>query len=224
MIVKYFKKSKKEIIEVKVFSFFQLYITLCRSFMQFVKSTFQQGSATDNELIALYKKSADTQVLAVLYERYMALVYGVCLKYLKDEEESKDAVMQIYESLTDKLLRHEVQNFKSWLHVLTKNFCLMELRKTSKHQTISLDEGFMQFDADLHHENSIEKEIQFSILEKCLELLNEEQKKTVQLFYLEEKCYKEVAAQTGYQIDKVRSYIQNGKRNLKICMEKDSGE
>ncbi|MGF7229741.1 RNA polymerase sigma factor [Arachidicoccus sp.] len=192
--------------------------------MQFLKQTLHQESAGDHELIALYKKTADTQVLATLYERYMALVYGVCLKYLKEEEQCKDAVMQIFENLIDKLLAHEVSNFKSWLHVLTKNFCLMELRKSSRYVVTELDESFMQISQAMHHEDSWQKEADLSALEKCLETLSEEQNKTVRMFYLEEKCYKEVAEQTGFKIEKVRSYIQNGKRNLKICMEKNTGE
>jgi RNA polymerase sigma-70 factor (ECF subfamily) len=58
-------------------------------------------------------------------------------------------------------------------------------------------------------------------LEKCIETLGDEQKQCVKLFYLQEKCYKEITESTGFDMNKVKSYIQNGKRNLKICMEKN---
>ena len=53
-----------------------------------------------------------------------------------------------------------------------------------------------------------------------MELLNPEQKQTVELFYLQEKSYKEIVDQTGFSMNDVKSYIQNGKRNLKIMLSK----
>lgn len=184
----------------------------------------QHPDLTDQELLARYVDSDDLKALGSLYARYMPLVYGVCLKYLKDEEQSKDAVMQIFEILVDKLRVHAVQNFKSWLHVTTKNHCLMILRKEAKNPTVPLEDNFME-NSDFQH-LSIEdvKAHQLSTLEKCLKTLSEEQRLSVELFYLKEKCYKEVAELTGYDMLKVKSYIQNGKRNLKICIEKNSSE
>ncbi|ANI90320.1 RNA polymerase subunit sigma-70 [Arachidicoccus ginsenosidimutans] len=187
--------------------------------MQFEKQTSTFDQYSDAELIALYKNSKDLKPLAALYERYMALVYGVCLKYLKNEEDTKDAVMQLFEELITKLQKHHVENFKSWLHVVAKNFCLMQLRKNPGQNNAELKDDFMQLPAMEHH---TEKEAAFSLLEKCLETLNHEQRTAIQLFYLEEKCYKDVAEITGYATDKVRSYIQNGRRNLKLCMDKNS--
>ena len=154
----------------------------------------------------------------------MGLVYGVCLNYLKDEEASKDAVMQIFEELILKLKIHEIQNFKSWLHVLTRNHCLMALRKLSKNNTVSLDDAFVENTNFVHLDIDDTKETKLGVMEKCMETLPEEQRISVDLFYLQEKCYKEVAEITGYEMLKVKSYIQNGKRNLKICIEKNSGE
>ncbi len=154
----------------------------------------------------------------------MHLVYGVCVNYLKDEEAGKDAVMQIFEELVVKLRNHEIQNFKSWLHVLTRNHCLMVLRKKSKHETVSLEETFVENTDFVHLDVDDTKENKLSIMEKCMGKLPEEQRITVDLFYLQEKCYKEVADLTGYDMLKVKSYIQNGKRNLKICIEKNSSE
>jgi len=175
-------------------------------------------------LISQYKHTGSLEVLGMLYNKYMHLVYGVCLNYFKEEEASKDAVMQIFEELVIKLKIHEVQNFKSWLHVLTRNHCLMALRKSTKNTTVSLDDAFVENGDFVHLDIDDTKENRLTVMEKCLDTLPEEQKISVDLFYLQEKCYKEVAELTGYEMLKVKSYIQNGKRNLKICIEKNSSE
>ncbi|HET8829805.1 MAG TPA: sigma-70 family RNA polymerase sigma factor [Pelobium sp.] len=183
----------------------------------------QKGAnLADEHWVAEYKNSGDLQVLGKLYKNYMPLVYGVCLKYFKHPEESQDAVMQIFEQLIDKLKNHEVKNFKSWLYVLTRNFCLMELRKSKKVTTVNIEDTFVESDALLHHDDNDTRENRLLLMEACLGTLVEEQKKTLQLFYLEQKCYTEVADKTGYELKKVKSYIQNGKRNLKICIERSS--
>ena len=153
----------------------------------------------------------------------MHLVFGLCLKYLKNEEKSKDAVMQIFEQLITKLKIHEVSNFKSWLYTLARNYCLMEIRSSGKHEFVSMEDNFMEKDAFVHLDIDDMREHKLSIMEQCMEKLPSEQKETINLFYLEQKCYKDVAELTGYDLNKVKSYIQNGKRNLKICIEK-SGE
>lgn len=192
--------------------------------LKFIKNNTRINEQDDIALIADYKNSGNLEVLATLYNRYMHLVFGVCLNYLKDEELGKDAVMQIFEELVVKLRIHEVQNFKSWLHVLTRNHCLMALRKTSKNNTVSIDDAFVENTEFVHLDVDDAKEQKLTLMEKCMETLPEEQRKSVDLFYLQEKCYKEVADITGYDLLKVKSYIQNGKRNLKICIEKNSGE
>ncbi|RZM23278.1 MAG: sigma-70 family RNA polymerase sigma factor [Pedobacter sp.] len=192
--------------------------------MKFIKNTSRIREQDDADLIRSYKLSGDLEVLGQLYNKYMHLVFGVCINYLKDEEQSKDAVMQIFEELVVKLKVHEVQNFKSWLHVLTRNHCLMALRKNSKNETVSLADTFVENTDFVHLDIDDTKERKLSVMEKCMEKLPEEQRVTVDLFYLQEKCYKEVADITGYDMLKVKSYIQNGKRNLKICIEKNSGE
>jgi RNA polymerase sigma factor (sigma-70 family) len=156
--------------------------------------------------------------LAALYEKYMHLVYGVCLKYLKDEELSKDAVMQIFEELILKVNKHDVKQFKSWLYVLARNFCLMQLRAGKKMQTDSLD-NVMELAEELHPDTDREEDM--VALERCKQKLPAPQRVSIQLFYMEEKCYKEIADDTGYSMNEVKSYIQNGKRNLKICLEKN---
>lgn len=150
----------------------------------------------------------------------MDLVFGVCLKYFKEAERSKDAVMDIFDELNRKLRVHEVENFRGWLQVLARNYCLMQLRSPKNLKTTTFDPAFMQSEENSHLENeAFEKEENFRKLGDCLGLLPEEQKQTVQLFYLEKKCYNEIVTITGFEWNKVRSHIQNAKRNLKICME-----
>jgi len=192
--------------------------------LKFIKNQHKINEKNDTELILQYKSGGDLEVLGALYNRYMHLVFGVCLNYLKDEEQSKDAVMQIFEELVVKLRIHEVQNFKSWLHVLARNYCLMAIRKSSKNNTVPLEETFVENSEFVHLDIDDTKEQQLTVMEKCMETLPDEQRISVDLFYLQEKCYKEVAEITGYEMLKVKSYIQNGKRNLKICMEKNSSE
>ena len=160
-------------------------------------------------------------MLAQLYLRYTDLVYGVCLKYFKNAEQAKDAVMNIYEELLTKLQTNEVQNFKSWLYVVVKNYCLMQLRKQKKMVTVEFTSAVMQSEDFTHLDSVLEKENELKKLEYCIEHLPAEQKESIQLFYLENKCYNEIVDKTGYEWNKVRSLIQNGRRNLKTCMEKN---
>jgi len=150
----------------------------------------------------------------------MDLLFGVCLKYFKEPERSKDAVMQIFEELVVKLDKHEIDNFKGWLYTLAKNHCLMQLRSPKNMKTSEFNADNMQYGEELHLTGIMAKEAEFARMEKCLETLSPDQEKTVRLFYLENKCYKEIAEETGIEWNKVRSFIQNGRRNLKICMEK----
>ena len=179
------------------------------------------ASLTDEELLAEFKKNSDQQMLAQLYLRYTDLVYGVCLKYLKNTEQAKDAVMNIYEELLTKLQKNEVENFKSWLYVVAKNHCLMQLRKEKKNITVEFTSTVMQSEDFTHLDSVLEKENELKKLEYCIERLPDEQKQSIQLFYLNNKCYNEIAEQTGSEWNKVRSLIQNGRRNLKNCMEKN---
>ncbi|MFD2144305.1 RNA polymerase sigma factor [Mucilaginibacter antarcticus] len=188
--------------------------------MNFLKSQSKSTDTTDERLLQEYKQSGDLNTLATLYQQYMPLVYGVCLKYLGDEEQSKDAVMQIFEDLIAKVNLHNINQFKSWLYVVSRNFCLMQLRAGKKMQTEPMPD-FMEFADDTHHDNDNEENL--TALERCREKLPSAQKMSIQLFYMEEKCYKEIADDTGYSMNEVKSYIQNGKRNLKICLEKNSG-
>ena len=189
------------------------------NYLKFIKNT-STATLTDQELIAAYKKSSEMNFLGTLYLRYMDLVFGVCLKYFKDAEKAKDAVMDIYLELCSKLLHHEVENFKPWLHVVARNHCLMQLRSPKNLKVGEFNANFMQSQQTTHLENeALENEAYFIQLEQCMETLPEDQQQSIRWCYLQKKCYNEIAVITGYEWNKVRSYIQNGKRNLKQCLE-----
>ena len=185
-------------------------------------------SLTDDELVAQYKESHDVVYVGELFERYTHLVFLVCMKYLKNEMESEDISMQIFEKLIKDLKKYEVRKFKYWLHTVTKNQCLIylekkkrirhkadEFRETEQGSVESIDEDNLLGEVD-------SREAQLSQLEEALKLLNDEQRKCLELFYLQQKSYQEVAELTGYGMKQVKSYIQNGKRNLKKHLSKMS--
>ena len=188
--------------------------------MNFFSRPKNPDNADDHKLLTSYRESGDLVLLYKLYEKQTHLVYGVCLKYLKDEELAKDAVMGIFEELINKARQHDIKQFRSWLYVLSRNYCLMQLRADKKIETVNLDD-FMEFSPVLHPDDD-DREEALRALERCMEKLPAAQKQSIGLFYLKEQCYKEIAAATGFSLNDVKSYIQNGKRNLKICLEKNS--
>ena len=195
------------------------------AFLKNISSTNQ----TDHELVLLYRQSGDMKILGELYQRYMELVYGVCLKYLKEPELAQDAVMHIFEELVSKLKKHEVENFRGWLHQVAKNHCLMQLRTPKNLKTVEISPLLMQNEEDVHLNGVMsertpaeEKEENFKKLERCIDSLSDEQKMMIKLFYLEGKCYNEIVEITGRDWNHVRSAIQNGRRNLKLSMEKET--
>jgi RNA polymerase sigma factor (sigma-70 family) len=183
----------------------------------FVKN--KEVSQTDEELIRLYRVEGHLHWVSTLYLRYTSMVYGVCLKYLKDRESARDSVMQLYELLVKDLLVHEVRNFRGWLYVKTRNHCLMELRSRKKMPHEEIGPLLMENGLAEHPEEEVMLYRDTDKLDKCLQSLAEPQQRCIALFYLEEKCYKEISAATGYDYNQVKSHIQNGKRNLKNCIE-----
>lgn len=180
---------------------------------------------SDDELVRLYQQAGDLEVLGVLYERYVELVYGVCLKFFKEKTKAEDAVMAVFEVLVEKVKTQEIRSFRPWLHVVAKNHCLMQLRK--KDRTVSFDEMLPSTQAEvvhsagvLHPVDDFEEDGEQLALKKCIQSLPPQQKHCVEQFYFEEKSYKEIAELTGDDLGLVRSNIQNGRRNLRICMEK----
>ncbi|QCR21456.1 RNA polymerase sigma factor [Pontibacter sp. SGAir0037] len=193
----------------------------------FLKLFSKSRPPDDLELVQKYQKTGDLACIGELFERHTETVYLVCLKYLKDEEESKDATMQVFEGLVETLKKHQVTNFKSWLHVIAKNHCLMQLRAAKSKEKLFLkqDATGMELASNMHlTEEKEEREIEFQYLEQGLEKLPLEQRTCVELFYLQQKSYKEIAAITGCELHKVKSYIQNGKRNLKLYLQNNNGE
>jgi RNA polymerase sigma-70 factor (ECF subfamily) len=180
----------------------------------------KEDSATDAELLARFQQEGDQEALAQLFDRYLELSYGLCLQYLKTESRAEDAVMGIYIELERKLPVHEVQNFKSWLFTVVRNFCLMQLRKEKKDTTLSFDPAFMQSTENWHPlEEQTEVSEREDALNYCLEQLTEQQKTCVNLFYYEGYSYKAIAEMRQEEVGQIRSNIQNGRRNLRNCIE-----
>lgn len=179
------------------------------------------ANKSDKELIQLYKESKKQQIIGVLFDRYIHMVFASCMKYLKNEDDAQDAAMVIFESLSEKLIQHEVEYFKSWLYTTTRNHCLMQLRKKNIIDRIDNFEkiaGNSVESEDVLHLNEKEETGETEI-KRCLNLLKEEQRICVELMYIEGLSYNDIAVQTGYNLKKVKSYIQNGKRNLKQQLE-----
>jgi RNA polymerase sigma-70 factor (ECF subfamily) len=183
---------------------------------------FLQGGkqeSGDEELLARYRRSGEQELLAQLYSRYVELVYGVCMKYLQ-EPAAEDATMAIYEELVTKTREHEIDNFRSWLYVLAKNHCLMQLRREKRNITVNYEPGIMHSLDSRHHTMEMEDDNEEEArLKDCLEQLNAQQKQCIELFYYRDHSYKEISEMLKEQLGKVRSHIQNGRRNLRICME-----
>ena len=177
----------------------------------------------DEELLEEFTSSGSLEVLGELYSGYMHLVYGVCLKYLKNREDSMDSVMQIFEKLITDIPKQKIENFRSWLHVVTKNYCLMQLRSGKSYdekfsEWVQDQETFMENSNYLHPIDD-EKYDNKEALADCIERLKTEQKECIRLFYYESRCYSEIAMNLGIDEKKVKSHLQNGKRNLKLCIE-----
>ncbi|MFK7932039.1 MAG: RNA polymerase sigma factor [Saprospiraceae bacterium] len=190
--------------------------------MQLSPSSYAELS--DAELLARYRQTDDLADLAALFGRYTKLTYGSCVKYLKDSTSAEDAVMNIFEELTKKVKKHEIKQFRGWLHVLTRNHCLMILRKQSKNKTVEYDPQLMQSTEIVHPEYELDEPkgvSQTQALKNCLESLAQHQRLAVEQFYYGDRSYKEIAEETGLAVGKVRSNIQNGRRNLRICMERN---
>ncbi|GAB4490217.1 MAG: sigma-70 family RNA polymerase sigma factor [Raineya sp.] len=178
---------------------------------------------SDAQLLEKFWQKQDNASLGELYQRYMPLLYGLCLKYLKNRDDAKDMVMQIFEKLNEKLPQQkQIENFKSWLYIFARNECLMQLRKDKnvffQENTENLMENMQELHLDIEAKEQQEQALE--LLEKGLDALSEEQEKCIRLFYLEKKSYQDIAKETGYTMLQVKSYIQNGKRNLKNFMEK----
>lgn len=173
-------------------------------------------SYSDEELVACYRDYGHKICISTLYERYGHLVMGVALKYLKDGAEAEDLTMHVFEQLFERLKVHDVNHFKSWLYMVTRNECLMQLRKTRK-----LVPEELESQSEQHHDPEL-LESQLTLLATKLELLKTEQRLCIDYFYLQNKSYAEISELLSMPLMKVKSAIQNGKRNLKILLEQEN--
>lgn len=171
---------------------------------------------SDEELVLLIRQEQASQCIGILYERYGHLVFGLALKYLKNKNEAEDLTAHVFEHLFNKLQKHTIQNFKSWLYTLSRNECLMFLRKQQPQGNVSAEMYALQEEPA---EDLAEKEIKLELLEEKMTLLKDEQHACIRLFYLEEKSYQQVSDELKLPLSKVKSAIQNGKRNLKLLLE-----
>jgi RNA polymerase sigma factor (sigma-70 family) len=175
---------------------------------------------SDGELLQRFYSDRNNEWLGILLQRYTLLLLGVCMKYLKNEEEAKDSVQQVFLKAINELQKYKVDYFKSWIYMVAKNHCLMQLRDKGKY-TAEINERIMATADEPEEQNKhVEKDNALTSMAAALQQLNKEQQVCITLFYLEKKSYQEIAAQTEYSMMQVKSHIQNGKRNLKILMEK----
>lgn len=181
---------------------------------------------TDQHLLEKFRQSTDNSWLGILLERYTLLLFGVCMKYLKNEEEAKDAVQQIFLKTLTEIPKYKIDYFKSWLYTIARNHCLMKLRDKGK-QTVEITDSMpMAQQEEMENQRLLflMKDREYTLMNEALEELTPEQKTCIKEFYLSEKTYHQIAEQTGFNYLQVKSYIQNGKRNLKILLQKRLGQ
>lgn len=180
----------------------------------------QYAHITDQQLLEHFYADHNNQWLGILLQRYTLLLLGVCMKYLKNEEEAKDSVQQIFLKAITELHKYRVEYFKSWLYMVAKNHCLMKLRDKPGRQMEIKEQMAITPEEDNSRQEHLEKDRKLELMDQSLQELSNEQKQCVTLFYLEKKSYQQIAEETGFTMMQVKSHIQNGKRNLKILLDK----
>jgi len=183
----------------------------------FKKAYFRTQS--DESLLEFLRNGGDSRCLGELYIRYGHLVFGVCLKYLKNRMDAEDLTSEIFERLTQKISAHDITNFKSWLYSVTKNECFMRLRKKSI-QTDELQEHWLG-EIPSEEDDFEQKEIILNQLANEIEGLKEEQQLCIRLFFIEKKSYEQISQELNISLKQVKSAVQNGKRNLKNRLEEN---
>ena len=175
----------------------------------------------DQNNIIRFRATDNHKYLGKVFEKYIPLVFGIGLKYFKSSEKAEDLVQDIYEIISQKLKTHEVENFKSWLHVVTKNRCLEKLRQQTR-LIPKQKEAQIMYSGQVFHPDNIKDENLFIKLQDCMDKLEEFQKLCVENFYFKKMTYQTIAEKCNLEWNKVRSYIQNGRRMLKNCIEKSN--
>lgn len=174
----------------------------------------------DKQLLDKFYTEGNNYWLGILLQRYTLLLFGVCMKYLKNEEDAKDCVQQIFLKVISEVQKYKVDYFKSWLYMIARNHCLMKIRDRQGKIPVELTDNLLTPEEAYNKQNLVEKDRTLALIEEGLHELNEEQKLCITLFYLNKKSYQEIADITGYNLLQVKSFIQNGKRNLKLIVEK----
>lgn len=183
----------------------------------------KHSNQSDEELISNYRLTGDKNSFASLFKNHVTVIYGTCLFYLQDKDEAKDAVMNIFEKLLTELKKEEIKNFQGWLSFVVRNHCISLIRKRKTHQKNTA--SYFEFEyqtPDLEEETNIhlvDDETMLLNLNDCLPKLKANQRICIELFYLKHLSYQQISTQTGYSISEIKSYIQNGKRNLKLMIE-----
>src|SRR5688572_4644197 len=189
------------------------------SILPFV-NTGKYDHISDQELLERFYADQNNEWLGIILHRYTLLLLGVCMKYLKNEEEAKDSVQQIFLKVIQELHKYKVEYFKSWLYMVAKNHCLMKLRDRQGKISTELDNQPIAAPEEPDRSKLQESDHTLDVMETALKELNPEQQQCVTLFYLQKKSYQQISEETGFSMIQVKSYIQNGKRNLKILIEK----
>lgn len=180
----------------------------------------QYNHISDANLLEYFYTDKDTEWMGILLERYTLLLLGVCMKYMKNEEEAKDCVQQIFLKVLTEASKYRIDFFKSWLYMVAKNHCLMRLRDKGNIAVQEIDEKITPPQQDVLKDELLQNEKTFALLEDAIDELSDEQRRCVILFYLQKNSYQQVCDKTGFSMQQVKSYIQNGKRNLKLLLEK----
>lgn len=183
------------------------------------------SKATDEELIHEFLHSGNRKYYGEICDRYIPLVYGLCLKYLRNEALAQDAVMQIFENVQQHQSLPSIKSFRPWIYQVSKNFCLQHLRQKNMETVSDFDPEFVEsLENAMQPHNDDLNGIRLDALRDSLEQLSPPQQTCIRLFFMEEKSYEEITKITGYSLNNVKSHIQNGKRNLKISIEKSMEE
>ena len=182
--------------------------------------TAAHNQLTDTELLDKYRQTGNKVFVGVLYKRYSHLVFGLCMKYFKDQDQAYDTSVNIFTKLFDDLKKHKVEYFKSWIYMVAKNHCLMQLRDKPGKNTVEVKESIAAETDEPDKESLLLNEKTYEYMGEALKELNADQQLCVTLFYMEKKSYQQITEQTGYSMMQVKSHIQNGKRNMRILIEK----
>ena len=171
-------------------------------------------------MLQQFNTDQDNEWLGILLQRYTLLLLGVCMKYLKNEEEARDSVQQIFLKVIQELQKYKVDYFKSWLYMVAKNHCLMQIRERQGKQIVEITDRTQLINEEKDKKQLQEEDLTMELMAESLNELNLEQQQCVTLFYLQKMSYQEITEATGFTLLQVKSYIQNGKRNLKLLIEK----